>query len=217
MQQYASIRALLFDLGNVLIRVDFEKAINAWSAHSELSRAELRTAFQADLAYQQHECGKIGRDQYFEHVRQTLRLRASDDEIEAGWNAILLDEITETLDLLADIREQMPLYVFSNSNATHKAVWTVRYPRVMAAFNDVFVSCDLGLRKPEAAAYIEVARRIGLPPESILFFDDLSDNVAGAISAGMQAVQVRSTEDVATAIKRCAVQPASMGSLPNAS
>ena len=205
MQRHPAVRALLFDLGNVLIHVDFDKAFDAWSAHSELSRAELRAAFQADLPYQQHECGKIGRDQYFEHLRQTLKLRASDDVIAAGWNAILLDEMTQTLDLLADIRARMPLYVFSNSNATHKAVWTVRYPRVIGTFKDVFVSCDLGLRKPEAAAYIEVARRIGLPPEAILFFDDLAENVEGAIRAGMQAVHVRSTVDVGAAIKSCIV------------
>jgi putative hydrolase of the HAD superfamily len=205
MQRHPAVRALLFDLGNVLIRVDFEKAFDAWSAHSELSRTELRAAFQADLPYQQHECGKIGRDQYFEHLRRTLKLRASDDVIAAGWNAILLDEMTETLDLLAGIRAQMPLYVFSNSNVTHKAVWSARFPRVISTFKDVFVSCDLGLRKPEPAAYLAVARRIGAPPDSILFFDDLAENVEGAIKAGMQAVHVRSPVDVDAAIRRCIV------------
>ena len=205
MQRDHSIRALLFDLGNVLIRVDYEKAIDAWAAHSALSRSELRAAFRFDVAYQQHECGKIGRDDYFEHLRRCLRLRASNDEIEAGWNAILLDEIAEALDLLVEIRQQIPLYVFSNSNATHKAAWTVRFPRVMSTFKDVFVSCDLGLRKPDPAAYLEVARRIGASPDSILFFDDLAENVDGAIRAGMQGVHVRSTADVDAAIRKCIV------------
>jgi len=217
MLRYPSVRALLFDLGNVLLRVDFEKAFDAWSAHSALSRAQLREAFQADLAYRQHECGKIGRDEYFNHLRRTLRLHASDDEIEAGWNAILLEEMTQTLDLLTGLRGQMPLYVFSNSNATHKAVWTVRFPRIMRTFNDVFVSCDLGLRKPELEAYLEVARRIGLAPHSILFFDDLAENVEGALRAGMHAVHVRSAADIDIAIKGCIAEARSLDALPDAS
>ena len=46
-----------------------------------------------------------------------------------------------------------------------------------------------------------MARAIGLPPGRVLFFDDLPANVQGAQGAGMQAVLVRSPEDVASALR----------------
>jgi len=195
-----SPQAIVCDLGGVLIGIDFERAIETWARHSDLSRSELRAAFRFDRAYEQHERGEIGAGEYFAHLRTALRLNASDAEIAAGWNAILLGEIQETLALLERARQQVPTYLFSNSNAVHKAVWTARYPRVVHAFDGVFVSCDLGFRKPEPEAFKAVARRIGLPLETILFLDDTLENVDGARAVGMQALHVRSSKDVADAL-----------------
>ena len=65
-------------------------------------------------------------------------------------------------------------------------------------FRQVFVSCDLGLRKPEAAAYRYVTTRIGSEPENILFFDDTRENIDGAREIGMAAIQVRNFADIRT-------------------
>ena len=65
---------------------------------------------------------------------------------------------------------------------------------------EVFVSSDLGLRKPEPEAFLAVARRIGLPLQAILFFDDTLENVHGARAVGMRAVHVRSSADIANAL-----------------
>jgi putative hydrolase of the HAD superfamily len=195
-----SPRAILCDLGGVLISVDFAQAFAAWAPFSELPQSELQATFRFDLQYQRHERGEIDRDEYFAHLRKTLRLHASDAEIAAGWNAILIGEIETTLRLLESARQSVPIYLFSNSNATHKAAWTARFPRVMRICSEVFVSSDLGLRKPERAAFLAVARRIGLPPEAILFLDDTLENVEGARAVGMQAVHVRAATDVADAL-----------------
>ena len=193
-------KALLCDLGGVLIDVDFNRAIDAWAPFSELPRTALLAAFRLDLEYQQHERGEIGADEYFAHLRTTLRLDATDAELAAGWNAILLGEKQETLALIERARKRVPAYLFSNSNATHKAVWMSRYPRVVNAFDEVFVSSDLGFRKPEPEAFMTVARRIGVPMDAILFLDDSLENVEGARAVGMQAVHVRTSKDVADAL-----------------
>jgi glucose-1-phosphatase len=74
------------------------------------------------------------------------------------------------------------------------------FPAIVAAFNRVFVSSDIGLRKPERAAFEFIANAIAVPKEAILFFDDLSENVAGARDVGLQAVHVRSSADVRKAL-----------------
>ena len=192
------VKALLFDLGGVLINIDFARALRAWSAFSPLSVAQLKAAFQQDDAYERIETGRITTARYFEHLRACLKLDATDEQIAAAWNALLLDEITETVDAIRRAREQLklPCYIFSNTSPTHHALWRVRHARMLEAFERVFVSSEIGLRKPHREAFDFVAREIGVPPQAILFFDDLADNVAGAAAAGFSTVHVRGPADV---------------------
>jgi len=71
----------------------------------------------------------------------------------------------------------------------------------LPVFRKVFVSYELGARKPERAAFEAIARAIGVPLERILFFDDTAENVAGARAAGVAAIQVRGPQDVADALR----------------
>lgn len=201
------IKALLFDLGGVLINIDFARTLQAWSAFSKLSFAELKVAFQQDLAYQQHETGEIDAAQYFEHLRTTLKLNASDQQIAAGWNAVLLDEISETAEVIREActRLQIPCYVLTNTNPTHHAVWRQRHARLMAMFERVFVSSEIRLRKPHRAVFEFVGREIGVPAQSILFLDDSAENVAGAKASGFAAIHVRGPADVRAALQRLRV------------
>ncbi len=67
-------------------------------------------------------------------------------------------------------------------------------------FERVFVSSEIGLRKPHRAAFDYVVREMGVEANAILFFDDLPDNIAGATDAGLRAVQVRKSADVRHAL-----------------
>ncbi|SFN31985.1 HAD family phosphatase [Variovorax sp. OV329] len=194
------VKALLFDLGGVVFEFDFAHALEYWAPMSSLPADELRAAFSHDEDYQRHERGELTGSEYFDTLRRKLRLDATDAQIEAGWNAIFRDEIGPTLDAIEAARRFMPCYAFSNTNRSHHAAWRAAYPRIEPAFDQVFASSDIGLRKPERAAFEHVCREIGLPPQSLLFFDDLAENVAGARACGLQAVQVRSPQDVRSAL-----------------
>ena len=196
------VQALLFDLGGVLIDIDFRRALRNWAAISSLSFEELQEAFHHDLPYQRHETGELGAKEYFDCLRVRLKLDGSDRQIAAGWNSIFVGEIAETVEAVRKARAHYPCYVFTNSNPTHQAAWRCRFPDVVAAFDRVFVSSEIGLRKPERAAFAFVAREIGVAAGSILFFDDLLENVSGALDAGLLAVHVRGPADVQDALRR---------------
>lgn len=196
------VRALLFDLGGVVFEFDFVHALACWAPMSALSRAELHKAFAHDEDYERHERGELSSAQYFDTLRRKLQLgEATDAQIEAGWNAIFRDEIGTTLDLIEAARKRWPCYAFSNTNRSHHAHWRAAYPRIEPAFDKVFASSDIGMRKPERESFEHVCREIGLPAQAVLFFDDLQVNVAGARAAGLQAVQVRSPDDVRNALE----------------
>jgi FMN phosphatase YigB (HAD superfamily) len=198
----AKVQALLFDLGGVVLDIDFHRAFEHWQPVSRLSLEEIKAGFRFDAAYQQHERGEISAAQYFTHLCDTLQLQQGHARVAEGWNAIFLGEISETLALIQSIRNHLPCYAFTNSNTAHQAAWSAMFPEVVQAFDRIFVSSDMGCRKPERQAFDHITRAINLPAGTILFFDDLAENVAGAQAAGLQAVHVRGPADVRAALER---------------
>jgi len=193
-------RALLFDLGGVLIDIDFERVFEAWARHSVLGLQEIRQRFMADTAYERHERGEMDGASYLSHLRGLLEIHAPERAVRDGWNSVFVGEISDTVALVRTARQGLPCFAFTNTNRIHQQAWSAAYPDVVTLFDEIFVSSELGLRKPERRSFAAVAQRIGLEPAEILFFDDMRQNVEGARSLGMRAVQVTQPEDVRRAL-----------------
>jgi FMN phosphatase YigB (HAD superfamily) len=194
------VDAVVFDLGGVLLEVDFGKVFEAWGQSAGIPADVLRSRFRLDEAYERHERGEIGATAYFAALRESLGLNLTDDQFALGWQECVRGEIPGVADLIAQFGSRLPLYVFSNSNVAHYQDWGPRYQHLLAAFRRVFLSFEMGMRKPEARAFEFIAAEIGVSLPNILFFDDTEENVLGARALGMQAVQVRGNEDLRTAL-----------------
>jgi len=200
-------RALLFDLGGVVLEIDFDRVFRTWGARASCDPQALRRRFRFDDAYKKHERGELDAAGYFESLRRSLRLDLSDDDFIAGWGDLYVGLLPGMVAVLAAATERLPLYAFTNSNPTHEAVWARRYAPELSVFRSIYVSSELGLRKPDPSAFSEVARRAGYPASAIIFFDDTLENVMGARAAGMQAVHVQSTDDVRVALRELGCSP----------
>jgi glucose-1-phosphatase len=199
------IEALLFDLGGVLLDIDFERAFARWAECAACDPALLRGRFSQDDAYKRHEIGAISVDEYFASLRTSLGVDISNAAFLAGWNAIFVGEMPGMAELLAEAAARYPLYIFSNSNPTHEFFWSRRFAGLLGHFKQVFVSSTIGLRKPDPAAYRAVVAAIGVPAERTVFFDDIRENVGAAQSCGLHAFQVRSSVEVAAALAQIAL------------
>jgi putative hydrolase of the HAD superfamily len=200
----SSTRAVLFDLGGVVLDIDFGRALASWGRHSRLPPEQLRAAFAFDGPFQRHETGHLDDDTYFGHLRQALQLECGLDEVRAGFNAILIGEIAQTVQVLDALRQRVPCYAISNTNPAHVAHMESAFPGLLSRFTRVFTSHEIGHRKPQPQAFEHVLRAIGLPAHEVLLFDDLQPNVEAARALGLQAVLVRGPEDVRSAL--CARQ-----------
>jgi FMN phosphatase YigB (HAD superfamily) len=196
----AEVRALLFDLGGVVLHVDFDRALAAWQRHSRLAPARLRAAFAFDEPYLRHETGALGAPAYFDHLRRNLALACDDDAVREGWNEVLVAEMTGTLQAIDAVRERIPCYALSNTNEAHLQHIRVRFPEVLARFRQVFVSHEIGYRKPHPRAFGHVLDAIGVAAADVLFFDDLQENVDAARRCGLQAQWVGTPADVRAAL-----------------
>ena len=190
------IEILLFDIGGVVIDIDFERSFKKWSTHSGVPVESIKSGFSHGQVYEQHERGGIGSIEFYRHVTDRLEMELSFEQFKEGWNEILVAPFPQTIGLLHKLANRIPLYMLSNSNPMHKEHWEKNFADELEPFNQIFVSSDLGYRKPEADAYLHVVEALNTSPEKIVFFDDLADNVEAARAVGMQAVQVRSPADI---------------------
>ena len=195
-----SADALLFDLGRVVLDIDFNKALSCWAGHAGCEPAQLVGRFVHDDIYQRHERGEIDDAEFFASLRTSLGVRLSDAQFLEGWNAVFAGEMPGIAPLLKRAAHRLPLYAFSNTNSAHVEHFSQAYAGVLGQFREIFLSSAIGLRKPDAAAYDHVVKAIGVPAPRIVFFDDLAENIEGARARGLTAVHVTSPDDVADAL-----------------
>jgi glucose-1-phosphatase len=189
--------ALLFDLGRVVLDIDFDRTLHCWASYAGCEPPQLLRRFSRDELYLRHEKGEISDAAFFAGLRSSLGVNLSDAEFLEGWNAIFVGEMPGIKPLLARAAQHLPLYAFSNTNVPHVAFFSNQYADVLGHFRQIFVSSSIGLRKPDAEAYDHVVDAIGVPADRIVFFDDLAENIEGAQARGLKAVHVASADDVA--------------------
>ena len=192
--------AALFDLGGVVLEIDFNRMFARWAECSGEELETIRARFSFDTFYDRHERGEIQAREYFASLRSSLRIDLSDAQFVEGWTAIYVREIPGAARLLRSLEDRVPLYAFTNLNPTHMHVWAHAYADTLKSFRRVFVSSEMGMRKPEPQAFAAISAAISVSLDRILLFDDTRENVDGALAVGMQAVHVGTIEDIARAI-----------------
>jgi len=196
------IDALLLDLGNVVMEIDFRRAFRHWARHARVDADQLYARWSEDEAYRAHERGELSFDAYTAALGRRLGIDLPPETWEAGWNEVFVGPYVQVQTLLANLAGRLPLYAFTNTNRTHELSWRARFAYALVHFDEIFVSSSMGMRKPEQAAFRWVADAMGAHPERILFLDDNLENVEGAAAAGMQTVWIQSEADVVSTLTR---------------
>ena len=138
------VRALLFDLGGVVINFDFGRAFQLWASRAGCDPRLIAERFCLDDSYEQHERGEIPGSSYFAALRHSLGIDISDDDFIAGWNDVYLGPVPGMSEVLSVAQRHLPLFAFTNSNPTHKSAWEILYANELRPFQQIFVSPDLG-------------------------------------------------------------------------
>ena len=186
----APSKALLFDLGGVVLKLRPRACFEHWAARSGVAAATLGARFRIDDAYKAHETGAIDFPEYARRLSARLGITLAEEDWRDGWNALFADTFEAVVERLPKVARALPTYAFTNTNAEHQAAWQARFGERLTGFEKIYASWQIGRRKPNPNAFLWVARAMDVAPERILFLDDSAANVAGARAAGMQAAHV---------------------------
>ncbi|MGV3502112.1 MAG: HAD family hydrolase [Adhaeribacter sp.] len=185
------IKNIIFDLGGVIINIRYQNALEALQKLSSSGQAIAFTQQQQSRLFDDYETGRISDAAFRQGLRQHYQIEASDEQIDAAWNSLLLDIPTERITLLQDLGKRYRLFLLSNTNAIHLSCFSqiVADTSPVASLEDLFeqtyYSHLLGQRKPEASVFEHILQQHRLAPKETLFIDDSIQHIEGARQVGL--------------------------------
>lgn len=191
---------LIFDLGNVIIDIDYRGSlIQIKRELPEEIHSKVDSFYLTDF-HREYEKGMIDSSQFRDEVRSYFEADWTDQKVDFLWNSLLGKIPKERLELVKKLRKNYQVGVLSNTNHIH----ILGVNEILKAdhglenfdpiFDWVFLSHEMGLAKPSLEIYELLVKELHTTPDRVIFFDDMAANVAGAREAGIRAIQVTGPE-----------------------
>ena len=185
------VRAVIFDIGRVLIRIDVARAMKGMASDLSLSAEELWSAIENDPRWKDWQEGRISARDWHLHMQRRFGGSATFDEFTEKWNLVLDPEPIHGNDLFEKLSKKYRLALLSNTDPIHVAHMEPRYD-FFPYFPARVYSCVVGASKPSPIIYREALRACRAQAEEAVYVDDIEGYVEAARRLGMMGVHFRS-------------------------
>ena len=193
---------IIFDLGGVLLDIDYQKTITAFHKLGLENFEEMFSQFKADALFEKLETGALSEVDFYAAIKKRTNAVITEEEIDNAWNALLLNFRNESLQFLEKLSGKYKIYLLSNTNSIHlkcfKKLFTIETgkPLLDAYFIKAWYSNEVGLRKPGAQFFEFVLQQENLNASETLFIDDTLFNIETAKNLGFKTHHLLSTEKI---------------------
>ena len=180
------IKHIIFDLGGVLLNIDYKLTEHAFIEAGITNFPELYSQLQQTDLFDKFEFVSA-----LQHVSSTPITEA---QVLHAWNAMILDYPLRRLQILQQLRLYYDLVLLSNTNEIHEEAFNALLlrnhgmPNLGVFFDKVYLSHRVGLRKPMVSIFERVLQENGFKPEETLFIDDSPQHIASAKLMGIQTI-----------------------------
>jgi putative hydrolase of the HAD superfamily len=198
-----NIKNIIFDLGKVLLNLDFNASIVAFQQLGLKNDLLDSTQAYSDPVFHELEVGKITPEEFCTGVRRVLnKPGATDSQIEDAWFSMILDIPASRVKVVQELSKNYNVYLFSNTNKIHierlhrafKAEHGIDFPSL---FVKDYYSHEIHERKPDLSSYKKVIELSGINPEESIFIDDLEKNIIGAQQSGLKTFWLKEGMEMA--------------------
>lgn len=191
---------VIFDLGGVIINLNYDLTIQAFEELGMRDFSEVYTQLAQSTLFDDYETGRISSQQFINKLLDYVPSGTSPNRVVAAWNAMILDVPLEKPPLLKSLNSEMLIFLLSNTNEIHmqkvNREWRISSNEALENhFSKVYLSYEVGMRKPDLAIFQKVCAEQGLVPENTLFIDDSPQHIAGAQLAGLQTLHLKHPEE----------------------
>jgi putative hydrolase of the HAD superfamily len=190
----AGIKHIIFDLGGVILNIDYKLTEKAFIDAGIPDFPELYSQLRQSDLFDKFEVGGMGRETFIEELRKASHRDITDEAILNAWNAMLLDFPVRRLQILQQLHLYYDLFLLSNTNEVHEDAFnrilmdSHGIPNIGVFFDKVYLSHKVGMRKPNREIFQRVLDDNGLKPHETLFIDDSPQHIAGAKEVGIQTI-----------------------------
>jgi glucose-1-phosphatase len=209
-----SIKAVIFDMGGVILRTEDQTPREKLAAKFGIPTAELyQRVFGSETAFQ-GTIGKISDRAVWAHVAEDFQLTPAElaefeDEF---WRGDSVD--FDLIHFLDGLRPRITTALLSNAWSGARTLLRDHY-KVLDIFDVVVFSCDVGLAKPDPQIYACVIEKLGVQPGEAVFVDDVPENIEAAKRAGLQGIVFRSPVQAMQDLRQLLDLPAPDQGLPS--
>jgi len=187
---------IIFDLGGVILNIDFEKTTNTFMNLGVSNFEQLYSKAKQNNLFDDYESGKISSDEFIFGIQKLVGISLTEQQIINAWNALLLDLPEERLSLLNNLKKSHRLFLLSNTNDIHFKAFSAYLLKTFGSndfsnyFEKEYYSFQTGMRKPNAEIFELVLNENGLNKGETLFVDDTLRHIEGAKKVGIHTLHL---------------------------
>jgi glucose-1-phosphatase len=187
-------KAMLFDLGKVLVQFHFKRGYQALEGLCPYPAAEIPRRLAPTGLIERFETGLIEPRDFVEQFCKILDVQLDYDRFCDIWSCIFAETLLPE-SMLEGLARRFRMVLLSNTNAIHFQMLRENYP-LLRHFHALVLSYEVKAMKPAAAIFQAAIDRAGCRPEECFYTDDIPEYVAGARALGIDAVQFESAEQI---------------------
>jgi glucose-1-phosphatase len=199
------LRAIIFDIGRVLIRIDVARAVTGLHANLALSPAEVWTAMEKDPRWADWQEGRMSPHDWHLHVRKRFGSAVNFEQFSKAWNLALDPQPIHDSGLFAKLAKGYRLGLLSNTDPIHVAHMELSYD-FFRYFPVRTYSCVVGASKPNPLIFREALRACRVQAEEAVFIDDIVVYVEAARRLGMAGIHFQVVDELPEQLRELGIR-----------
>ena len=196
------IKSIIFDLGGVILNLDYSKTENEFKKFGILHFKELYSQKKQTLLFDDFEKGKINPKEFISFLKEAENLKIKEIDFINAWNAMLLEIPIEKLQFINGLKKDYKIFLLSNTNEIHikKFEKDLKKNNMLEqfykCFDKIYYSSKMGKRKPNENCFNQVLEENGLVANNTLFIDDSIQHVEGAKKVGIKTFHLGKNKSI---------------------